>query len=451
MRHRLLTRPIDHGRNLLLGIVPGLAFGHPATVLAQSPIPLDAPASTAFVADELPRLLQLYRDLHQQPELSFHETATAERLGDELAVEGIAVWRGVGGTGVVGVLANGDGPVGMLRTDMDALPIAEATGLPYASTVRAGADGGGEIGVMHACGHDLHMANLVGTARWFARNLSLWHGTLLFVGQPAEERAGGAKAMLAAGLLERFPRPAFALAVHCEPLLPAGTVGIHAGPMMAAVDSVDVTLFGKGGHGAAPHRTIDPIVLAAQYVLALQTIVSREIDPVDPCVITVGSIHAGSKHNIIPDRCELQLTVRSYDQAVRAQLHAAIVRKAEALAQGAGAPAPRIEFSEPTCPLVNDAPLTERAAAAMRAALGADHVVEVRPQMVAEDFGQFGAAGIPVCMVRLGTTTRQRLEHLAGGDGPPALHSAGYYPDAEPSLQAGVTATIAALRALLAR
>lgn len=405
----------------------------------------------AFLDARMPGWIELYRHLHANPELSFHEQATAARLGDELAQLGLAVTRGVGGTGLVAVLVNGEGPTGMLRADLDALPIAEQTGLPYASTVRAEAAGGAAIGVMHACGHDLHMTNLVATAAWFAQHRDRWQGTLLFVGQPAEERAGGAKAMLAAGLLERFPRPAFALALHCEPLLPAGTVGLRPGPMMAAVDSVDVTLFGRGGHGAAPHRTIDPVVLAAQYVLALQTIVSREIDPVEPAVITVGSIHAGSKHNIVPDRCELMLTVRSYDPQVRAHLQTAIVQKAKGLAIAAGAPEPEVRFSEPTGPLRNDGPLTARVTAALRAALGDANVVEVRPQMVAEDFGQFGDAGIPICMLRLGTTAPERLARETAANGPAALHSAGYWPDAEPALRAGVRATVAALLDLLQR
>jgi len=426
-----------------------LALAGAAPARSQQPPAPTAQELAAFVDAELADLVAFYRELHQHPELSFHERDTAARLAAQLEAAGCQVTRGVGGTGVVALLQNGDGRVGMLRTDLDALPIAEATGLPFASTVRAPAAGGGEIGVMHACGHDLHMTNMVGTARWFARHRDRWHGTLLLVGQPAEERAGGAKAMLAAGLFERFPKPAFALALHCEPLLPAGTVGLRAGATWAAVDSVDVTLFGKGGHGAAPHRAIDPIVLAAQYVLALQTIVSRETDPVDSAVITVGSIHAGSKHNIIPDRCDLQLSVRSYDERVRAHLRDAIVQKAKGLALAAGAPEPQVVFSEPTGPVVNDATITATATAAMRAALGDGNVVDVRPHMIAEDFGEYGAAGVPICMFRLGTTAPERLQRLAQGGGPPALHTDGFYPDVEPALHAGIPAMVAALGALL--
>ncbi|MCB9884962.1 MAG: amidohydrolase [Planctomycetes bacterium] len=321
-----------------------------------------------------------------------------------------------------------------------------------ASTVHAEAEGGQAIGVMHACGHDVHMTVLLGTARWFAKHREQWQGTLVLIGQPAEERAGGARAMVAAGLFERFPKPAWALALHCDPSVPAGNVGVRSGPLMAAVDSVDVTLFGRGGHGARPHLTIDPVVLAAQYVLALQTIVSREIDPTQPAVITVGSIHAGQKHNIIADRCELQLTVRSYDPAVREHLKAAIVRKAKGLAESAGAPAPKVEFSEPTGPLLNDPGITAAARAALVEALGEAAVGSAEPQMVAEDFGYFREQGVPLCMFRLGTTgPEQQAQANASGELPAQLHTARFHPDAAPTIRGGVTALVAATRALLRR
>lgn len=418
---------------------------------AQSPGEARSTEVVTWLAPHLERYEAFYQDLHRHPELSFREERTATAFAKALRDCGLVVTEQVGGTGVVGVLANGQGPVAMLRADLDGLPIAEATGLPYSSSRTATAENGTAIGVMHACGHDLHMTNVVATAAWFAANLPLWRGTLVCIGQPAEERAGGAKAMLKDGLFERFPRPDVAFALHCEPLLPAGTVGYRAGPLMAAVDSVDVTIFGRGGHGAAPHRTIDPIVIAAQYVLALQTIVSREIDPVQPAVITVGSFHAGNKHNIIPDRCELQLTVRSYDEGVRQQLHDAIVRKAKALSEAAGAAEPKVEFTEPTGALRNDAGLTARTATALRRVLGDQNVVEVAPQMVAEDFGQFGDAGVPICMLRLGTTEASRLAASAAEGGPKGLHTAGYYPDFRSSLTAGVVASVAALREALGR
>lgn len=422
-----------------------LAFVAAPALVAQAP-------AAEWLDHELPGLVELYQALHRAPELSFHERKTAARLGDELAAAGCDVTRGVGGTGVVALLANGDGPVGLIRADLDALPIAEATGLPFASEVRAEVADGPAVGVMHACGHDVHMTVLVGTARWFATHRDQWHGTLVLIGQPAEERAGGARAMLAAGLFERFPRPQWALALHCDGALPAGSVGVRSGPLMAAVDSCDVTLFGRGGHGARPHTTIDPIVLAAQFVLAVQTIVSREVDPVQPAVITVGMIRGGSKHNIIPDRCELQLTLRSYDDVVREQLKRAIVRKAEALAQGAGAPAPRVEFSEPTGPLINDARVAATVRGALIAALGAAQVVEAEPQMVAEDFGRFREAGAAICMFRLGTTSAERLQQLlSAGDLPPQVHTPTFRVDVDPTLRAGVAAMVAAARALLAR
>lgn len=421
----------------------------PATFAAAAAA--QAPMDAAWVDARIERLEAFYQELHKMPELSFYEKATAARVAAALREAGLTVTEGVGGEGIVGVLKNGDGPTVLFRADLDGLPIAEETGLPYASTIRATAAGGQAIGVMHACGHDLHMTNLLGTAQWFAENQAAWRGTIVCIGQPAEERAGGAKAMLKDGLFERFPKPDFAFALHCEPMLAAGMVGYRSGPLMAAVDSVDVTIRGRGGHGAAPHRTIDPIVLASQYVLALQTIVSREIDPIQSAVITVGSFQAGNKHNIIPDRCELQLTVRSYDEGVRAHLKEAIVRKAKALAVAAGAPEPEVRFSEPTDALKNDKQLTEKAAAAMQRALGADKVVEVNPQMIAEDFGQFGYAGVPICMFRVGTTESTRLQKLLQGNGPPGLHTSGFYPDFRPSIRAGIVATVEAARAVLAR
>lgn len=415
------------------------------TALAQAP-------DRAWLDAQVPDLRTIYEDFHRFPELSFAERKTAAKLAGHLTAAGLEVTTNVGGTGVVAVLRNGAGPVGLLRADMDALPIAEETGAPYASTVRAEAAGGQAIGVMHACGHDVHMTALLGAARWFASHRELWSGTLVFIGQPAEERAGGARAMVAAGLFERFPKPQWALALHCDPNVPAGSVGVRSGPLMAAVDSVDVTLFGRGGHGARPHLTIDPVVLGAQFVMAVQTIVSREIDPVQPAVITVGAFQAGSKHNIIADRCELQLTVRSYDPAVRDQLKAAIVRKAEGLAAAAGAPQPKVVFSEPTGPLFNDAAITETARRALVAALGEDSVVEAEQQMIAEDFGYFRDHGVPLCMFRLGTTARERLSgESAPQSAPGQLHTSRYLPEADPSIAGGVRALVAATRSLLGK
>ncbi|MBL8749586.1 MAG: amidohydrolase [Planctomycetes bacterium] len=399
----------------------------------------------AWVGREAARLEALYLDLHRNPELSFHERATAARMAAELRALGIEVTEGVGGTGVVGVLRCGDGPVGLLRADMDALPIAEETGLPYASPVRAESAEGRVIGVMHACGHDLHMTCLLGAAAWFAGHRESFAGTLVFQFQPAEERASGMKAMLADGLLTRFPRPSWAIALHTAHDLPTGQVGIRSGPAMANVDSCDITVFGKGGHGAAPHLCIDPIVQAAQLVLDLQTIVSREIDPLEACVVTVGAIEGGSKHNIVPDRCHLQLTVRSYSDAVRTKMLGAIERKAKAVAASFGAREPKVEFSEPSPALVNHQALSASVRAGLVAALGEATVVEVPPAMVAEDFGRFAGEGIPLCMFRLGTVAPERLARLQAAGALPALHNAGYYPDYAVALRTGVRALVAAV------
>lgn len=425
-----------------------LAIGLPffPTLSAQAPAKLQS-----WLAAELEELTALYRHLHANPELSFQERATAARLAKELRAAGLEVTENVGGTGVVAVLRGGDGPVALVRADMDALPIAEATGLPYASKIRAESADGRAIGVMHACGHDVHMACLVGVARFFAAHRDALPGTIVFQCQPAEERSGGMSAMLQDGLLERFPRPAFALALHTADDQPIGNIGVRAGPAMANVDSCDITMFGRGGHGARPHLTIDPIVQAAQLVCDLQTIVAREIDPVQPAVITVGSIRGGSKHNIISDRCHLQLTIRSYTPEVRDQMLAAIRRKAKAIAQSSRAPEPEVEFSESTPALRNDAELTAAVRAAAVAEFGAEHVVDIAPAMVAEDFGRLAVAGIPICMFRLGTIAPERLAKMRAAGHVAPLHSAGYYPDAGPAIAVGVRAMVAAVVALQQR
>lgn len=406
-----------------------------------------APQATAqadfesFLGGATDELLALYRHLHENPEVTFREIETSKRIATELRDAGLDVTEKVGGLGVVGVLANGAGPTVMIRADMDALPVGERTGLPYQSKIRRAFADGRVEGVMHACGHDMHMTVMIGTVQFLVAERTRWKGTLIAIGQPAEERGAGAKAMLADGLFDRFPRPDCALALHVSPDLPTGTIGYRKGPMMANVDSVDITMFGRGAHGAAPHLGIDPIVQASQFVLQLQTIVSRERNPIHPAVITVGAIHGGTKHNIIPDRCALQLTVRSLTPESRRAIHEAIVRKAKAVAMASGAQEPKIEFSEGTPALANDPALTTRVTEALAAALGDEHVVEVEQAMVGEDFAQFGLAGVPICMLRLGTTTRARLDGYASdGRVPPGLHSAEYYPDPDESLRAGIRA-----------
>ena len=382
---------------------------------------------------------------------SFHEVATAAKLANELRQLGYEVTTGVGRPGIVGVLKNGAGPTVLLRTELDALPVTENTGLPFASTVRTKDDAGNDVGVMHACGHDIHMAAWVGTARIMAANRGQWRGTLVLIGQPAEEIVSGAKAMIADGLLTRFPRPDFALAVHDDARLPAGIVGYHAGPILTNADAVTITIFGRGGHGARPDATVDPIVIAARTVLALQTIVSREISPFDPAVITVGSIHGGTKNNIIPDEVVLQLTVRSFTDPVRQHLLSAIDRIAKAEAAAAGAPRePSVVRSNPTQALVNDSALTRRVSAVLVRELGSARVKDTPPEMASEDFSEFQLAGIPTLMLRVGAVEHGKFDAaMKSGTPLPSLHSSQFWPDREPTIKTAMTAEVLALRELM--
>jgi amidohydrolase len=394
-------------------------------------------------------LVDLYRFFHTHPELSFEEYETAARVAKELRAAGLEVTEKVAKTGVVGLLKNGDGPIVMIRTDLDALPVTEQTGLAYASKAKVKTESG-ESGVMHACGHDIHITSFLGTARWFAANKDRWKGTLMFLGQPAEERVGGAKVMIDEGLFTRFPKPHYAIALHCDPTLATGKVGVRGGYALANTDSVDVTMIGRGGHGAYPHTTIDPIVLAAQFIMSLQTIVSREVKPIEACVITVGSIHGGTKHNIIGNDCHMQLTVRCYSDEVRKQIHDAILRKAKAVAAGAGAPEPKVVLTEGTPAMFNDEKLAERLRGVFIRELGAENVENPQPEMGGEDFSQYGRAGVPIVMFRLGTIEPRRLARMKQlGQEPPSLHSALYYPDAEEALITGVQTTVAAALELL--
>ncbi|MEK7684671.1 MAG: amidohydrolase [Verrucomicrobiota bacterium] len=395
----------------------------------------------------------LYQHLHAHPELSFHEEKTAARMAEELRPLGFAVTTKVGKHGVVGVLRNGDGPTILVRTDLDALPVKEQTGLPYASQVQTKDEDGNEVHVMHACGHDVHMTVFIGTARLLAQMKDRWQGTLVLIGQPAEEKGSGAQAMLADGLFTRFSKPDYCLALHVNAELPVGTVGYTEGFSSANVDSVDITVRGVGGHGAYPHTTKDPVVLAAQIVLALQTIVSREINPTEPAVVTVGSIHGGTKHNIIPEEVRLKLTLRSYSDDVRHQTIAAIRRLTRGLGLAAGLPEDRL----PTVTLVegeytpttyNDPALTRRLAAVFGNWFGAEKVVARKPTMGGEDFGLFGRTEhkIPICMFALGVVEPQRVEKSRRLGLPlPSLHSNAFAPVPEPSIKTGVTAMTAAV------
>ena len=398
----------------------------------------------------LDELLSSYREFHSQPELSFREVETSARLATEWERCGYQMTTGVGGNGIVGLLQHGAGPVMMLRADMDALPVSEQTGLPFASTTHTVNEGGGEVRVMHACGHDIHMVNLIGVACYLAANKSLWRGTVMLIGQPAEEKGAGARAMLDDGLFERFPRPDFAIGLHVSPVLATGRVGYRPGYTMANVDSVDITLYGKGGHGAYPHNTIDPVVQAAQLVLALQTIVSREVDPVAPAVVTVGSIHAGTKNNIIGDSAKLQLTVRTFSSTVRQQVLAAIKRKAAAVAMGADAPQPLVTVAKGTPALFNDPGLSARLRPVFQHVAGEENVEISQPTMGGEDFSQYGRAGVPSLMYWLGAVSQERLDtYTASGEDPPSLHSPLFYTDADATLVTGISTMASAVLELL--
>jgi hippurate hydrolase len=398
-----------------------------------------------------PAMQALYLDLHEHPELSFHETQTSQKMADGLKRLGFEVTTGVGGMGVVGVMKNGTGPTVLIRTDMDALPVPERTGLPYASKVMVKDDTGHDVPVMHACGHDLHMASWLGTATLLSQNKNRWHGTVVMIGQPAEERVAGAAAMLKDGLLTRFPKPNFAIAIHDSAAFPAGSVSVIPGFTAANADSVDITVFGKGGHGAAPDKTVDPIVLSARIILALQTIVSRETNPLDPAVVTVGSIHGGTKNNIIPDEVKLELTIRSYKDEVRAHTIEAIQRICKAEAMAVGAPKePEVKVKETVHATYNDPALSERVTAALKKSLGEDRVVKGDPIMGAEDFSEFGRAGVPSVIFWVGAVDPAKLAQSKQSGVPlPGTHSSLFAPLLPDSLRTAIRAEATAAFALL--
>lgn len=409
------------------------------------------------VAGELPSLLKLYQQLHANPEISFQEKETARTLAAELKKIGFEVSTGIGGHGLVGVLKNGAGPTVLVRTDLDALPVKEATGLAYASTRTTTDDLGKTVPTMHACGHDVHMTCWTGTARVLAHFKRDWRGTLVFIGQPAEERGAGAKAMLADGLFKKFPVPDYCLALHVTSDQPVGTLGFTSGYAMANVDSVDITVRGVGGHGSQPQSAKDPIVLASQIVLALQTIVSREVHPLNPVVVTVGSIHGGTKHNIIPDEVHLQLTLRSYSDEVREKLIAAIRRIVKGQAVAAGLPEakhPVVKVKDEFTPAAyNDPKLVARVNGVFKTWFGEGALIERKPTMGGEDFGRYGrtAHKIPIFMFRLGAVSPAAVKRAQVlGQPLPSLHSAQFAPDTA-CLKTGVTAMTAAVLELLGK
>jgi len=403
-------------------------------------------------------LEDLYLYLHQHPELSFMETNTAARMQKEAEEAGFKVTPHFGGNSLVAVMKNGHGPVIMVRTDMDALPLEEKTGLRYASKVVTKTREGKEMPAMHACGHDIHMSVWSGVARTMAALKEQWHGTLIMIAQQAEERSGGARAMIKAGLFQKFPVPDDILAFHVMPDLPVGTIGYGTGPVFAGVNPVDITVYGKGGHGAYPHKTIDPIVLSSRMIMDFQTIVSRELNPLDPAVISVGSIHGGTKHNIIPDEVKMQITVRFYKDEVFDHIRSSMERITKGIAMSAGLtedryPVVHVE-DEFTPPLINNPDLVQQCLSIWKQDEPVLKLVQVDPQMAGEDFSMYGRTPehIPIFMFRVGTASpeeyaaNQSVEKLL-----PALHSPLYAPHYQEAIPAGVRAMASAVIGLFHR
>jgi amidohydrolase len=442
--------------NSVARIILVIALFAPAVCAQQS---LDA-----MIDRELPQLVNTYKMLHAAPELSHYELKTSAFLAGQLRALGYDVTENVGkyenpkwqGHGIVAVMKNGAGPTVLVRSDMDALPVEETTGLSYASTVKTKNDAGQEVSVMHACGHDVHITSLIGTATMLARLKDQWRGTLVLIGQPAEETIDGAKAMLADGLYARIPKPDFAIALHDAADLEAGKVSYAPGYAMANSTSVEITIRGLGGHGSKPEATKDPIVVAAQVIVALQTIVSRENSPLDPAVVTVGSIHGGAKSNIIPDEVKMLLTVRSYKEEVRKRILASIERITKNIAAAAGIPddrAPIVKASETetTPALYNDPALTERVAKTLQKTLGADNVVQIAPIMASEDFGRYSLdQQIPSLLFNLGAVEPAKVAASKQSGKPlPSLHSSLFAPLPEPTLRTGVRAMTAVVLDLM--
>jgi amidohydrolase len=426
---------------LLAGLV---AIVLPAQIHAQN-------APDPRVENKIDALTKTYKQIHEHPELSAEEKETSALLAGELRRLGFDVTERVGkydtpgkiSYGVVGVLKNGPGSTVMVRTELDALPVEERTGLPYASHVKTKTPDG-EVSVMHACGHDLHMASWIGTAQVLVEAKKEWSGTLIMIAQPAEESGGGALPMLQDGLYTRFPRPDFVLALHDNPTVAAGKVAWKGGPLLAGSDTVDILVRGFGGHGAAPHMTKDPVVIASEIVVMLQTIVSREVDPFDSAVVTVGTFHAGTKANIIPDEARLQLSVRTMKPEVREKVLAAIQRIAANVAAAAGVPqerAPVVKLMHTTPPTINNDELAKKVGAALQSALGKENVLPADAIMASEDFSQYGLTNdkVPYCMFWLGATSPQRLaEAKEKGTRLPGLHSSEFYPEPEAAIRTGV-------------
>ena len=416
----------------------------------------------AMIDRELPSLLSTYKSLHLAPELSHREEKTSAFVAGELRKLGFTVTERIGkyensqwtGYGIVGVFKNGPGPTVLVRTELDALPVEEKTGLPYASQVKTKNDAGVDVNVMHACGHDIHMTSFLGTAKMLTELKSNWSGTLVMVGQPAEETGDGASAMLRDEMYTRFPKPDFAIALHDKPELETGKIGYTPGYAMAGATSIDIKIRGLGGHGSAPENTKDPIVTSAQVVMALQTIVSRENSPLDPAVVTVGSIHGGTRYNIIPDEVNLQLTIRTFKPEVRARILASIDRIVKGVALTAGIPedrAPIVKIAEGSNSTYNDPQLVDRLVGAFTKAIGEENVVKVPPIMASEDFGNFSLDHkIPATIFWLGASDPAKVKQSRETGVPlPGLHSALFIPVPEPTLRTGVKAMTSAVLELM--
>jgi len=414
---------------------------------------------------ELPSLLAIYKDLHSHPELSWHEEKTSAFVAKELRATGCEVTENFGkydnpnlkSYGVIGIMKNGTGPTVLVRTDMDALPVHEETGLPYASNVVTKNDEGKDVPVGHMCGHDAHMSAFIGTARALQRLKDQWAGTIMFVAQPAEETGNGARALLKGGLYNRFGKPDFALGFHDKADLQTGHIGITPGYTYANVDSVDVTVRGVGGHGAYPHKTKDPVVLAAEMINAWQTIASRENNPLDPIVVTVGSIHGGTKHNIIPDEVKMQLTVRTYKSDVRDRVLKAIDEIAKGIANAGGVPVDRAPIvnvlnNQFTPATYNNPDLTKRLVAVWKNVLGADNVEIVDPTMGGEDFSEYSLPdhSIPAVDFHIGAVDPEKImQFKKEGKELPSLHSSKFAPVPEPTIRVGIIGMTSAVLELM--
>src|SRR5436305_5144525 len=442
-----------------------IAFGVGGSILAAGSIFAQEQPVEKIAQGELPSLLAIYKDIHSHPELSTREEKTSALVAKELRAVGCEVTENFGKYdnpnlkcyGVVGIMKNGTGPTVLVRTDLDALPVEEDTGLPYASKVTTKDDNGREVHVMHACGHDAHMAAFIGTARALQQMKDEWSGTIMFIGQPAEEAVGGARALLKAGLYNRFAKPDFALGFHDKADLQTGHIGVTPGYTYANVDSVDVTVRGIGGHGAYPHRTKDPIVLAAEMINVWQTIASRENNPLDPIVVTVGSIHGGTKHNIIPDEAKMQLTVRTYKSEVRDRVLKAIDEIAKGIASAGGVPADRAPIvnvlkDQLTPATYNNPELTKRLVEVWKKAIGAENVEIVDPTMGGEDFSEYSLPdhSIPAVDFHLGAVDPEKIaEFKKEGKELPSLHSSKFAPVPEPTIKVGIIGMTSAVLELM--